>query len=79
MSMAERAIENRIVVDPAVMVGKPIIRGTRITVELILRQLAQGRTVEALLRNYPHLEKDDIYACIAYATDLVEGERVYTL
>ena len=55
---------NRIVVDARVMVGKPVIRGTRITVELILRQLAQGITMEKILINYPHLKREDIYAAI---------------
>lgn len=77
--MTRKELNNRIVVDPDIMVGKPIIKDTRITVELILRQLAQGKTIEELLKNYPHLEKKDIYACIGYATDLIEGEKVYTL
>ena len=70
---------NRIEINPKVMVGKPVIKGTRITVELILRQLAQGLTVAEILENYPHLTKKDIYAAIAYGASLVEGERVYPL
>jgi uncharacterized protein (DUF433 family) len=70
---------NRIVVDPNIMVGKPVIKGTRITVELILRQLAQGIGTEEILKNYPHLKKEDIYAAIGYATQLVEDETVYSL
>lgn len=49
------------------MVGKPVIKGTRITVELILRLLAQGQMVNDILENYPHLKKDDILAAIEYA------------
>jgi uncharacterized protein (DUF433 family) len=58
--------ENRIVVDPAVMLGKPIIKGTRITVEQVMRQLAQGLTVEEILDNYQHITKDDINAVLTY-------------
>lgn len=71
--------QNRIVTDPAVMVGKPTIKGTRITVELVLRQLAQGITVQEILTNYPHLAKEDVYAAIEFATQLVEEEKVYPL
>lgn len=61
------------------MVGKPIIKGTRITVELILRQLSQGITADQILENYPHITQDDIYAAIEYAAQLVEEECVYPL
>ena len=56
--------QNRIVIDPEIMVGKPTIKGTRITVELILRQLAQGLTTKEILENYPRLTAEDIYAAI---------------
>ena len=71
--------ENRIVVDPKIMVGKPVIKGTRITVELLLRQLAQGIAVEEILENYPHLTKKDIYAAVNYAAMLMGEERMYPL
>jgi len=71
--------ENRITIDPEVMVGKPIIKGTRITVELILRQLAQGIAIQEILENYPHLEKEDILAAVSYAADLLQEEEVYPL
>lgn len=70
---------DRIIIDPKIMVGKPVIKGTRITVELILRLLAQGQTVDKILENYPHLHKEDILAAIEYATELVEEEKVYPL
>ena len=70
---------NRIITDPEIMLGKPTIKGTRITVELVLRQLAQGITVQDILKNYPHLAKEDIYAAIEYATQLVEEEKTYFL
>lgn len=61
------------------MVGKPIIKGTRITVELILRQLAQGLTVKDIIANYPHLQPEDIQAAVAYAAELVKEESAYPL
>ena len=61
------------------MAGKPVIKGTRITVDLILRQLAQGITTKEILENYPYLKKQDIQAAIAYATRLVEDESIYPL
>ena len=61
----------RISVDPAVMVGKPCIKGTRITVELILRWLAGGRTFAELTEAYPHITEDDIKAALEYAADNV--------
>ena len=72
-------MQERVTTNPKVMVGKPVIKGTRITVELILRQLAQGMAVKDILANYPHLEKEDILAAIEYAAQLVEEESVYSL
>jgi uncharacterized protein (DUF433 family) len=57
----------RITIDPQIMAGKPVIKGTRITVDLILRLLAQGTTNEEILKNYPHLKKEDILAAMNYA------------
>ena len=65
---------NRIAVNPEVMLGKPVIRGTRITVELLLRKLSEGATEAELLEAYPHLTGDDIKAAIAYAADTVARE-----
>ena len=72
-------MNNRIETNPDVMVGKPVIKGTRITVELLLRQLAQGLTTEEILKNYPHLKRKDIHAAIAYAAELVGEESAYPL
>ncbi len=58
----------RISVNPKVMLGKPVIRGTRLTVEFILGLLAQGDTVEAILAEYPGLAKEDIQACLLFAS-----------
>lgn len=69
--------EPRIVLDPAVLVGKPIVRGTRIPVELVLGLLAEGWSEADILASYPHLTRADIQACLAYARDLVASERVF--
>jgi uncharacterized protein (DUF433 family) len=66
----------RIEVNPKVMVGKPVIRGTRITVELILRKLAEGETEADILEGYPHLTADDVRAAVAYAADVVAREEL---
>jgi len=62
-------LTDRIEINPKVMMGKPVIRGTRITVDLILRKLAEGATEEDLLDAYPRLKRDDIKAAIDYAGD----------
>ena len=61
----------RITTDPAVMLGKPCIKGTRITVELILRWLSEGRTFAELLEAYPHIADEDFKAALAYAADAI--------
>lgn len=68
---------SRITVDPAVLAGKPVIRGMRISVEQIVRALAARVPEAELLAEYPFLEPDDLRACLAYAADLVAAERVY--
>jgi uncharacterized protein (DUF433 family) len=65
----------RIEINPAIMLGKPVIRGTRITVELILRKLAEGETVSDLLEDYPHLTAADIRTAIAYGAATVEEQK----
>lgn len=70
---------SRIVIDPRVMLGKPVIRGTRITVELILRKLAEGATEADLLVAYPHLSAEDIRTAIRYGADLVAHEETTAL
>lgn len=69
----------RIEINPAVMLGKPVIRGTRITVELILRKLAEGATETELLEDYPHLTTEDIRAAVAYGAAAVTHEEVVLL
>ena len=67
----------RITTNPDVMIGKPTVRGLRITVEQVLRALASGVSAEELLDDYPELEPDDIRAVLVYAADRVATERVY--
>jgi uncharacterized protein (DUF433 family) len=68
---------DRITVDPNVLVGKPTVRGLRISVEQILRALAANVPRADLLRDYPELEPEDIQACIAYAAALIAEEKVF--
>jgi uncharacterized protein (DUF433 family) len=67
----------RIVVDPSVLVGKPVLRGTRLAVEHVLGLVAAGWTFEEVLGEYPGLAEEDIRACVAYARDLLAEERVF--
>ena len=69
-------VTDRIEVDPKVMLGKPVIRGTRVPVELILRKLSQGASEADLLDAYPRLSKEDIQAALAFAADLVAHEEI---
>ena len=70
---------SRIAVDPKVLAGKPVIKGTRISVEVILELLANGWTVEDILKNYPQLKREDVLAALKYATEVLKEERVYPL
>jgi uncharacterized protein (DUF433 family) len=67
---------DRIVCDPAIMLGKPTIRGTRITVELILRKLGEGMTGPELLEAYPHLSEADLRAAQRFAADYLADEEI---
>ena len=73
------AWQDRITIDPAVLVGKPVIKGTRLAVEFIVDLLAHGWTEEDLLRNYPGITTEDIRACLAYASALFHAEKIYPL
>ena len=66
----------RIVIDPQIMFGKPVIKGTRITVELILRKLGEGMTDQQILEHHPHLTKEDIHAASAFAADHLASEEI---
>jgi len=69
----------RIVIDPDILVGKPVVKGTRMAVELIIDLMARGYTREQILEQYDHLTMDDIQACLAYASEALRSERVYAL
>jgi len=75
--MNAKQILDRITINPEVMVGKPTIRGLRITVEQILKALAGGITIKELLEDYPELETEDIQAVLLYAAELVSEEQVF--
>jgi uncharacterized protein (DUF433 family) len=69
----------RVTSDPAIMVGKPVIRGTRIPVEMIVRMVAQGMSTDEILADYPRLKPIDIQAALHYAAASLAHEDVYTL
>lgn len=75
----EERLLNRIVVNPKVMTGKPVIKGTRIPVEQVLKLLAQELSLDGILKDYPHLQKDDIMAALLYAAKIMGREEVYPL
>jgi uncharacterized protein (DUF433 family) len=69
--------EDRIEINPNVLVGKPVIRGTRLAVEFIMELLANNWSEQQIIENYPGITHDDIRACLHYATDMLKSERVY--
>ncbi len=75
--MDREQLLRRITSDPKVMVGKPVIRGTRITVEHVLSELAGGVTVDELLEDFPYIERDDIYAVLAFAEEVMQDVRLF--
>ena len=73
------ALTDRIVVDRKILAGKPVVRGTRISVELVVELLAAGWSHAQILESYPHLSEEDIRACLAYASELLREEKAYPL
>ncbi len=71
--------QDRIVIDSQILVGKPTIKGSRISVEFVLDLLGRGWTIEQVLHEYDHLTPEDVQACLAYASDVLKSERVYLL
>ena len=71
--------DDRIIIDPKILVGKPVIRGTRIAVEFVIDLLAEGWSNQQILVNYPHLAPEDITACLRYAGSMMKQERVYPI
>lgn len=71
--------QERIIINPEILVGKPVIKGTRLSVEFIIDLLAQGWSEADILRNYPGLTQEDIKACLSYASTALQAEKVYPL
>lgn len=72
-------MKSRIVVDPNILTGKPVVKGTRIAVEFIIDLLAQGWSEQDILKNYPGLTHEDVQACLSYASEVLHAEKVYPL
>jgi uncharacterized protein (DUF433 family) len=70
---------DRIVIDPDILVGKPVVKGTRLSVDFLLGLLAQGWPEAEIVRNYPNLQHEDILACLAYASEALSEEKVYRI
>lgn len=75
----DRGREQRIVLDPAILAGKPIVKGTRLTVEFIVERLADGWTEQELLDGCPGLTAEDIRACLHYASERLREDKAYPL
>jgi len=71
--------QERISIDPKVLAGKAVIKGTRISVELVIDLLAAGWSADQIIENYPNLVVEDIRACLAYASELLHAEKVFPL
>jgi uncharacterized protein (DUF433 family) len=69
--------KDRITLDSGVLLGKPVVKGTRLAVEFIISLLAQGWSEAEILKNYPGLTREDILACLSYASTILREERVY--
>ncbi len=72
-------LQDRIVIDPDILVGKPVIKGTRISVEFVVDLLSRGWSIEQVLLEYDHLSREDILACLAYAGQMLKSERIYLM
>ena len=76
MKEDQQPYQERIIADPRILAGKPVVKGTRIAVDLVLEELAQNPDIAELLAAHPDLTRNDVQACLAYAKDLVTGEEV---
>ena len=72
----KKELLDRVVINPKVMVGKPIIKGTRIPIDMIVKLVAQGMTIEEILEDYPKLSKEDVKAALLYSAEVVSGESI---
>ncbi len=75
----QQKLLDRITINPKIMVGKPVIKGTRISVEAILKKLAQNIDVEEILKDFPRITKEDIQAAIMYAESIVEDTEIFPI
>jgi uncharacterized protein (DUF433 family) len=69
--------QEHIVIDPKILVGKPVIKGSRLAVDFIIELLANGWSEDEILRNYPGIKHEDITACLQYANNILKSEKVY--
>jgi|FaiFalDrversion3_1042247.scaffolds.fasta_scaffold07628_1 uncharacterized protein (DUF433 family) len=77
--MKNEKLLTRIALDPEVMAGKPVIRGTRVPVDLLIRLVAEGLSFEEILQDYPQLSREDIQAALLYGAEVVHDEEVFPL
>ncbi len=75
--MTEEKLLKRIAINPKIMLGKPVIKGTRLPVEIIVEKIAFGATIASLKKDYPFLTKDDVKAALLYAAKRLAHEEVY--
>jgi len=75
--MTEKALLRRIAVDPKIMLGKPVIKGTRLPVEIVVEKIAYGATLGDLRKDYPFLKEEDVRAALLYAAKRIANEEVY--
>jgi uncharacterized protein (DUF433 family) len=75
--MNEEKLLKRIVINPKIMLGKPVIKGTRLTAEIIVQKIAFGETIDSIRKDYPFLTEDDIRAALLYAAKRLAHEEVY--
>jgi len=77
--MNKRTLIKRIVVDPEIMLGKPVIKGTRLPVEIIVEKIAYGNTIKDILDAYPFIAEEDIRAALLYAAKVLKADEVYII
>ena len=75
--MIEKDLIKRVVTDPKIMLGKPVIKGTRLTVEIVVEKMAYGATLDDLKKDYPFLTEEDIRSALLYAAKRLANEEVY--
>ena len=75
MTTKQQTYQDRIIVDPRILAGKPVVKGTRIPVELVLEYLAYDTNIHTLFEAFPRLTLEDVKACLAYAQQVVEAEK----